>query len=146
MRLIFKILIGMILFNAFLFLFSSPNFFNLTETDYGGEIDREDSGVTSYQFVGGDFFSIFKNIFFTAGTILLIGVIAAIVGRSYIIFGAAIVAAIIGGLWAGAFTYVGAIFEPFSYADYLYNILFIITGVIAFIAIAEIFTGRTGDD
>ena len=133
----------MILFNAFLFFFSSPDYFGLSDVD-GKNINE--STLSTYNVDSQTFASSLINGVLTGGFIGLAAIGAAIATKSYVLLGAGLLMSLIGGLWAGAFTYVGAIFEPFPLANYLYNILFIVTGIIAFIAIAEIFTGRTGDD
>lgn len=139
MRFIFKVVIGMIIFNALLFLFASTF---ATTGNQGKDIDATDSElgykIDSDQFV--------YSLLLSGGGVFIIGGIAALITRNSIWVGVGALMAIIFGLWSAGSGNIGELFNEYPLANTLWNILNIIFGVIATIAVVEIFTGRSSDD
>ena len=138
MRFIFKLLIGLIIFNAFLFLFST----NFGMVDSGGE-DIVGSGASGFDINSSGFA---YGVITTGGGIFIVGIIATILTKNPVWTGAGALMGLIFSLWTGTTTTIGSLLAGYDEALYLWTIISVVTGVIATIAVVEIFTGRSVDD
>jgi hypothetical protein len=144
LRFIFQLLIGMILFNAMLFIFGPyfPSHHLATGVDVANS-----SAFTSYQsldiktilynffyaFVGSFFVSIF--IGYVSGGTLPLGQL----------LGASLVISVFVGLWNGLTSPLVGIANSFPTIMPFYTIFTIVLGVVVMISVVEIFTGK-GDE
>ena len=146
MRIIYKILIGMLIFNG-VYIALSPAFNTATfSADDPASIDD----ATRYKNMGG--IDIGTMLITGVGTFIGAIVIGAISFGSVSISLGTIIAAstivgVIAGLWRGA----SGVFEPMlamggSIASDFYTIFVIVLGIIMTLTIAEMFSGQSGVD
>lgn len=135
MRFIFKVLIGMIVFSAFLHILT-----NEFGGNAGKDINETDPG---YDINSSDFA---WNLVFTGGGIAVVAGLASIFTKNVAWFGAGAIMAIIFALYGVALAPVENLFIPYPFARNIWNIFIIVFGIIATIAVVEIFTGRSVDD
>ena len=145
MRFIYKMLLGLILFNACLFLFS--NFFTDT-TPYGMNVADELS--EKYSMTGGeDFFSTAVGQTVLVGIGVFAGAFAlGIVSRQVGLFlGIGLFASIISGLWAytqGTITKLIPGTSEYIIIHGLIDVITIAIGIIVVFTIAEFFVAQRG--
>ena len=146
MRIIYKILIGMLIFNG-IYIAIAPAF-------PSGELVANDpelmDDAAKYQNIGG----------IDLGSMLITGVgvftgaiVVGALSRGAIsislgtIIGCSTIASIIAGLWRG----MSGVFQPMlemggSIASQFYTIFVIVLGIIAALTISEMFSGQSGVD
>jgi len=131
----------MILFNAFLFIFSSPSF-NIVDVQQG--VNLTDTDIASgYKLDSTTFLTDFISSFVV---ILSLGGLASLYTKNSVYVGVSIVIGLLAGLWAAMSSSIGTMFQSYPLADNLYTVFVICLGVIAVIAISDIFSGRSTDD
>lgn len=147
MRFIYKLLIGLLIFNSMLLLFAS--FFPVETTTLSESATNitSDSEFTSYEQIGsadmiGDMIITSGGVFFGA---LVLGFLTRQLG---LFIGAGSFIALISGLWVGV---AGVIVPILQIADNwiilaMYSLITIIIGIVAVISVVEMFTGQQGGD
>ena len=141
----------MILFSAFLFLFTNPTYFRIG-VPQGSDIEGQDFGnytkdgeqrpipfrITSSSFAW--------DFILGGGGIVVLAGLAAIFTKNVVWFGAGAIMAVIFGLWNAVSSNIGTLFIEYPLANALWTIFTIGFGFIATIAVVEMFTGRSSDD
>lgn len=139
MRFIFKVLLGFILFNAMLVLFSG--IFNQTNmgtdvsTIYDSYGNINQGTIVSMIATGGSIF----------GAIVVGGIAASLFINNFptgLFIGAGALISLFFGLWAGLTNPLSSLASEYTYVDQIYNIFIIVFGIIVALSIIEIFTGR----
>ena len=141
MRIIYKVLLGLIIFNVMLVVFA--NFFPGEETVTGTDTTTTLAGYKNFSTA-----SMISNAILTGG-----GVFAAVVVGSFLLkgsiptgqfIGAGSIIALIAGLWAVTSAPILSIVNSYggAYGMIFYDVLVICIGIITVFGIAEIFTGR----
>jgi hypothetical protein len=141
MRLIFKILLGLIIFNALLVMTS--NVFTYESTGVSGE--NITGGTTYTSFKNMSLGEVFLNFIIISGGVFGITLVVSFFGSNAPLgqmIGAGSVIAIITGLW-------GSLTQPFQsltagdpYVSQIYNLFIICVGIVAVMSVIEIFTGK----
>ena len=137
MRFIFKLFLGMIIFNAFLFIFTA---------EFGGEGGQDISSADDslgYDINSASFAVTFLE---TSGGIFLAGLLADFITKNHVWTGAGALCGLIFGLYSVSINPIANMFESYPFIDHIWAILTFSFGVIALIAVVEIFTGRSVDD
>ena len=140
MRFIFKLLIGMIIFNAFLFIFTAEF------GDSGGQdIDALENTDADYDIDSANFA---VSVVTVGGGIFLVGTLASFFTKNPAWTGAGVLCSIIYTLYAVGTNPIANLFErnDMVFAVHIWNIFTFVFGVIAVIAVVEVFTGRSVDD
>lgn len=145
MRFIFQLLLGMIIFNAMLIIFS-PYFGNssyMTGVDITGS-----STYTSYADINP--LSMLSSFFVTFLASFFITLLAArflTSGNLPIsqLLGASLVVSVFIGLWGGLLSPFGNFVSNHSSLAAFYTLFTIVLGIVVMISIVEIFTGK-GDE
>jgi len=141
LRFIFKLLIGMIVLIAFLFLFTS---------EFGGRggQDISETGVNKPGSLGYDIsgpgFAV--SIITAGGGIFIAGGIASFFTKNHAWTGAGVLCGIIFSLYMIAVSPIASMFQSYSFGIHIWTIFTFLFGVIAVIAVVEVFTGRSVDD
>lgn len=144
MRFIFKILLGLVIFNAML-VFFAPYFPSQTT---GANESAVDIGGTlgGYKQLDQDFLiSLFVDSVFIFGSVLVIGGLASFFVKNFptgLFMGAGVIIAIVSSLWKNLTSPMISLAGSYPAVEPLYNLLVICIGVIATFSIAEIFTGK----
>ena len=141
MRFIFKLLIGMIIFNAFLFIFVA---------EFGGT-GGQDITSTGKGTPGGLGYNINSNAFAASIIIDSVGIFSVATGlaiftKNVVWFGAGAIMAVVFALYNVGTAPIAALIQPYPFAYNIWNIITIVFGIIAMIAVVEIFTGRSVAD
>ena len=147
MRFIYKLLIGLIIFNSMLLLFAG--FFPVETTTISESATNitSDSDFTSYQNIGSA--STIGNMILTGGGVFAGAVVLGILTQQLSIFiGAGSFIGLITALWVGA---SGVIVPILQMADNwivlaMYSLITVIIGIVAVIAVVEMFAGQQGGD
>jgi hypothetical protein len=137
LRFIYKILIGMMLFSAFMFFFTNTMELGVPQ---GTDIETSDPGyrITTESLVT-DFLSGFLSI-------LSLGALATIATRNPIFIGVSMFVGLIIGLWNAGFNNITTMFSEYEYMTFFFTVFNIMMGILAVIAITDIFSGRATDD
>lgn len=139
MRFIVKIFLFIIIFQAFLFLFSTQ--FGMT--GYTGE-DISAGNISGYQWTSKGF--AYGLIVAGGGLLTLVGIVAAIATKNVVWFGAGLLSSIMFGIWMTASQQMGGLLVEYEAAYYIWTIINIITWLLMTLTIVELFTGRSVDD
>jgi len=141
LRFIFKLLIGMIIFNAFLFIFSA---------EFGGDQGQDilEKGENKPGSLGYDVDAPgFAYSVITAGGAIFLGAsVASWLTKNPAWTGAGVLGAIIFSVYTIGMASMGSMFQSYPFALHIWTIFNFCFGIIATIAIAEVFTGRSVDD
>jgi len=133
-------LIGMIIFNAFLFVFTS---------EFGGS-GGQDIGTLEGTSADFDLTGIgFALSVVTVGAgVFVAGVIGSVITKNPAWTGAGVLCSIIFTLYAAGTNPVANLFHgpDMVFALHIWNLFTFVFGVIAVIAVVEVFTGRSVDD
>jgi hypothetical protein len=142
MRFLYKMLIGLILFNAMLTIFAG--FFPMSSE---GELAHNVTGDSAY--TG---YSIMNTGIFTgavaSGGLVFAGsaIIGAITGSMNLWIGAGLVVSIIVGLWNMSWGVIKSLTDAYPIVKDLVFVMSIVIGIIAVMSIAEIITAQRGAD
>lgn len=147
MRFIYKLLIGLLIFNSMLLLFA-PFFPAPATTPSESAVNiTSDSDFTSYQNIGSA--NMIGNMILTGGGVFAGAIVLGLLTRQLGLFiGAGSFIALISGLWVGASGVIVPILQMANNWIILamYSLINIIIGIIAVIAVVEMFTGQQGGD
>ena len=147
MRFVYKILIGLLIFNSMLLLFAP--FFPVETTTISESATNitSDSEFTSYQNIGSA--GMIGNMILTGGGVFAGAIVLGLLTQQLGLFiGAGSFIALISGLWVGA---SGVIVPILQIADNwivmaMYSLITVIIGIVAVIAVVEMFTAQQGGD
>lgn len=144
MRFIFQLLLGMILFNAMLMVFS-PYF--PSHTIVSGVDVVNQSNIIAYQNydvrpILENFFGVFIGTFFVS---IFIGYVSGGTLPLGQLLGASLVISVFVGLWNGLTSPLVGIASSFPSVAPFYTIFTIVLGIVVMISVVEIFTGK-GDE
>ena len=146
MRIIYKILIGMLIFNG-VYLALAPAF----DTAEFSAVDPESmDDAEQYKNIGGIDLG---SMLITGVGVFTVAIFIGVVSRGGVsislgtIIGASTIVSIIAGLWRG----MSGVFEPMlalggSIASSFYTLFIIVFGVLVALTIAEMFGGQSGVD
>ena len=147
MRFIYKLLIGLLIFNSMLLLFAP--FFPVGTTTLSESATNitSDSEFTSYQNIGSA--NMIGNMIITGGGVFAGAIVLGLLTQQLGLFiGAGSFIALIAALWRGA---SGVIVPILQIANNwivmaMYSLITIIIGIVAVIAVVEMFTAQQGGD
>ena len=128
----------MIIFNAFLFIFTS-------EFGGSGGQDIGDSDV-GYNVDSGPSFAV--GVVTVGGGIFIVGTLASFLTKNPAWTGAGVLCSIIFTLYTVSFNPIANMFQSANmvFAIHIWNIFLFLFGVIAVISVVEVFTGRSVDN
>jgi hypothetical protein len=146
MRFLYKMLIGLILFNSMLMTFSY--FFPMSNIESKAHNITGDPTYTSY---GNMETGIFKNMYMSAlasGGVIFLGsiLIGAFTGSFNLWVGIGAVVSIFVGLWNMSWGVIKGLTDSYPVVKDLVFIMSIIIGILAVMSIAEILTAQRGAD
>jgi len=135
----------MIIFNAFLFIFTTEfggsGGQDITDTGDGTDITKPANlgyDITSPSFAVG--------VVAAGGGIFLAGALASFITKNHAWTGAGVLCSIIFSLYMIAMSPIASMFQSYSFGIHIWTIFTFLFGVIAVIAVMEVFTGRSVDD
>lgn len=145
MRFIFKLLLGIIIFNAFLFIFTAEfgGSGGQDITDTGDGSDATKPGNLGYDITSSSFA---VAVITAGGGIFVFGALASIFTRNHAWTGAGAICGVIFSLYIIGMSSVSSLFQSYEFALHIWTIFSFCFGVITMIAVVEIFTGRSVDD
>lgn len=146
MRFIYKILIGLILFNAML-LINAIYFPASSQTvEEGNVVDV--TGSTSFtQYRGFTGYGVLVDAISTGAAVFSLTIVLGLVSRNLPLFiGVGSFMAILSGLWIGTTGIFTKMFVDYNTVGQLYVVVTIIIGVVGTFSVIEIFTGQAGAD
>jgi len=147
MRFLYKVLIGLIIFNGVLILFS--DFFPYSgegEQAYDVLKEGEEGFESEYKLDEGLFGGVLTDAVGVAGTVLASAVIIGILSHQVTLFvGVGAFIAVVSGLWV---TTNGVLTKLANYpiVNGLVTIITIVIGILAVLTVVEIFTAQRGVD
>ena len=131
----------MIIFNAFLFIFT---------TEFGGsggqDITCTGTGEPSSLGYDIDSSSFAVSVVTAGGGIFIVGGLIGFFTKNHAWTGAGVLCGIIFSLYIIAMHPIASMFQSYSFGIHIWTIFTFLFGVIAVIAVMEIFTGRSVDD
>ena len=141
MRFIYKLLLGLILFNAMILIFASY----FPSSPYTGKNITTDPTYSSFRNIGST--EMIKDMIITSGGIFAVMIAIGVLTQNRVIWvGAGSLVALIAGLWRGMSGTLMPMVSQNSIVNQFYNILIISIGILAVISIIEILTGQQGAD
>lgn len=147
MRLIYRLLIGLILFNAVLFIFAQE-FFPATSE---GQDAIDPTNITTYsdyeQLEEGAFAAAFTNAIFVSSFILGGSVLAGLWTKNLALWiGIGAFMSVLIALWNVAWGTVVRLTGEYEVVSYFITVMSIIIGILAVLTVVEILTGQRGLD
>ena len=146
MRFVYKILIGLILFNGMLMIFSSYFPASTATTEYGNVADVTGE-ETFTQYRGFTGYGVLMDALATGAAVFTLTIVLGLASRNLPLFiGVGAFMAILSGLWVATTSIFTKMFESTPTVGSLYILITIVIGVVATFSVIEIFTGQAGAD
>jgi len=147
MKFLYKVILGLLLFNSILLLFSG--FFPTDTSQYNAINITEDADYNEYKITGDIFKLDSYGIYLGVGSVIsftLIGVIAAYAFRSPVPVGAGLFSSLVSSLWISTSSVLSSLnLTSNPIISGMISLIGICIGVLCFIAIIEMFSGTGGD-